>query len=177
MTIAGADEFKALLDEIPKQMQKRLVVESLTKAAEPVLLKARQLAPVETGQYRNALRIIPSRRRGGSVTVGTNENLFVGDQFYAGFLEFGFKKQPVTRLDNGRFVSMKRGKGTPTKVPGLHIIRRAAEQSVSQVREIFGRELRDRIESEQIKAERKARAKIENQTRRELAAAKRLKAL
>lgn len=176
MGLAGADELKALLNDLPKRLQRKFIGESLLKAAEPVLQRARANTPVRTGDYRNALKIstVKRSRRGPAVRVGTEAGDFQGDQFYGSFLEFGYKKQPVVRLPDGRFISMKRGRGRPTKVAPLWIIRNAAESARPQVAAIFGRELKTRIENYAIVMARKAAASIARQTAKESRALKAL---
>jgi HK97 gp10 family phage protein len=76
----GVVEFEQLLNEMQEDFgvkdQKKILTNAVRKSMSPVLSKARQLAPIDTGGLRASLRIEarkPSRRDKKSIYVNPND--------------------------------------------------------------------------------------------------------
>jgi HK97 gp10 family phage protein len=125
ITIRGLGKLTRQLRKLEPKNARKAIRKAARAAAKPVQIKAKDLAPVDTGLLRKEIKVRAvkrSRQRiGVRVTIG-NRN-FVGDTFYGGFQEFGWTTV------NGR------------RVPGKHFLEAAADDNKSRVREIFKREL------------------------------------
>ena len=99
--VTGIEETDQALAAFAPATRKRLIVAATKTIARKIKTDAWLNSPVKTGAMRNALRVVALRQRkrrlsnwakrqvGSSISVG--EKMFAGDQFYAGFIEFGTK--------------------------------------------------------------------------------------
>jgi hypothetical protein len=77
--------------------------------------------------------------------------MFTGDQFYGGFLEYGYNKVPVIRGPGGHFYSAPRGSKPTKQVAGTHFLQRAAQTAASQAVEGFTKKLAELVVKEKAK--------------------------
>ena len=94
VTLSGDVWLDKTLEEFPKALAKKLIKKSTNRAAKLVLEKARELAPVDSGDLERSIkkRALPRKQqRAGRIgyRVGNKEGDFLGDQFYAAFVELG----------------------------------------------------------------------------------------
>ena len=61
--VKGYQEAKALLDQLPNNMQKRMLLAALRSSAKPMLLSAKGKVPVRSGRLKRQLRIVRFRDR------------------------------------------------------------------------------------------------------------------
>lgn len=61
--VKGYQEAKALLDQLPNNMQKRMLIAALRSSAKPMLQSAKSKVPVRSGRLRKQLRIVRFRDR------------------------------------------------------------------------------------------------------------------
>ena len=61
--IEGYKEAKAILDELPNNMQKRMLLSALKLSARPAVNAARKRVPVRSGALRKQIRVIRYRDR------------------------------------------------------------------------------------------------------------------
>lgn len=94
--VDGLREVKAALRELPKATGKNVLRRVLIRRAEPVAERARQLAPVDTGQLRDSIvvstKLGKRQRRGHSKQDRDDVDVFVGPGpagFYGWMQEFG----------------------------------------------------------------------------------------
>lgn len=100
MRFEGGDELAAALDALSTRITKRLLIEALTEAAEPLRSRARRIAPRAPGPPDLADHIETMTLRGGyegspAVVVGPTKEVF-----YGSFQEFGTSRhgaQPFMR--------------------------------------------------------------------------------
>lgn len=89
-------ELNKRLASLEPKLQKTVLRKATREVAKFTLQQAKDLAPEETGQLVASLKVRAGRRsraKGKQNQVGTDvntaEGVFKGDEFYAGFLEFG----------------------------------------------------------------------------------------
>ena len=61
--VVGYQEAKAILDELPNNMQKRMLMTALRSSAKPMLQSAKSKVPVRSGRLKRQLRIVRFRDR------------------------------------------------------------------------------------------------------------------
>ena len=61
--VKGYQEAKALLDQLPNNMQKRMLLAALRSSAKPMLQGAKSKVPVRSGRLKRQLRIVRFRDR------------------------------------------------------------------------------------------------------------------
>ena len=64
--VVGYQEAKAILDELPNNMQKRMLMTALRSSAKPMLQSAKSKVPVRSGRLKRQLRIVRFRDRQAS---------------------------------------------------------------------------------------------------------------
>jgi len=109
ISITGAKELERKLKQLEPKVAKKIVRQSLRKAAKPILTRAKQLVPVITGALKKSLKVRAMRRKKGryGIMVGTAAGWFVGKTFYGGFVEFGTDKAPARAFVRPAFDSQK----------------------------------------------------------------------
>ncbi len=68
ISVAGYKEAKEILDSLPNNMQKSILLSALRQSAKPMLTSARGKVPVKTGKLKRQLRIVRHKERGASKT-------------------------------------------------------------------------------------------------------------
>jgi hypothetical protein len=116
------------------KLQRSILGEALEFAATPLVERARDLAPVgETGRLRERIQFVKARNIRGSTVVEVGPVKFRRNDrnfpFYALFQERGFKAVGRKRRGPGR------------QIAGKHFLKRAGEQTFSQVESIFARRM------------------------------------
>ena len=61
--VKGYQEAKALLDQLPNNMQKRMLLAALRSSAKPMLQGAKSKVPIRSGRLKRQLRIVRFRDR------------------------------------------------------------------------------------------------------------------
>jgi HK97 gp10 family phage protein len=94
LVLTGDKELDAMFAAMNNTMQKKALRPATRTVAKMVLEQARAEVPEDTGLLRSELRIKAKARSKRyphtvGVTVGFRDDLFQGDTFYAGFMEFG----------------------------------------------------------------------------------------
>ncbi len=127
--VQGLKQLFATIDTMPDRVGKKIVKRAAREAARPVLETAKQLAPVNTGLMRGALKIRALKRTRRSRRIGVRivlgEGFFKGHSFYGAFQELGTKKMAARRF-----------------------MRDAKDQHEGTVREIFRQKLKAIIAEE-----------------------------
>jgi len=95
--VAGLKELQVKLRTMPTRIANQLQRTAVRKAAHVVANKAKELVPVKTGALRKSIKVKAlkrSRRNRGRVgaRVVTGKDLFKGDTYYGGMVEFGTKR-------------------------------------------------------------------------------------
>jgi HK97 gp10 family phage protein len=147
LDLSGLEQIGQKLDRLDNNVRKNIARKALRAGLKPILTEAKRNAPV--GHY-----LYPSeqaRRRAGSLVrsiairsgrstrdsvalrVGLGKKWFVGDQFYAAFLEFGWR--PGKRSGAGLLVDKKgrtrrvRVGSIRSEIPGEHFMEHSYEES------------------------------------------------
>lgn len=94
VTLTGIAELDTMFREMPEKLQKKALRPAARAVAKMVLEQAKAEVPEDTGLLRSELRIKAKKRTRRyphtiGMTVGFADDLFKGDTFYAGMLEFG----------------------------------------------------------------------------------------
>lgn len=148
MKFDGLSHVRAVLDHLGAKLESKVIVQAMRQAMKPVLQSAKANAPVASGELRNSLRIVTqrARKRRNILRVGVvpGRKWFTGDAYYAGFVEFGFQKAPVIRV-NGQLKSAKnkRREGY-TEVPARPFLRPALDSNAENVKTIFRQQVQSR---------------------------------
>ena len=117
LTVQGLRILEFKLSKLAPRVAKKAIKKGTRVGSKMVTAKTKQLAPVERGQVRRAMktRVLKSRRRSVLGTITTiGKGFFKGGTFYGAFVEFGYKRG-------------KRGKPNRKEIPGQHFIERAVE--------------------------------------------------
>ena len=118
--VTGVEEVDFALRDFDDKAKKALLRAATRTIAKRIQRDAISLAPELTGAMKRAIRVASlgrtrrgnRRKVGASVTVG--KKLFVGDEFYAGFLEYGTKERQqrdghrTGRIGQGLFDCLRR---------------------------------------------------------------------
>src|SRR5689334_6562106 len=94
LSIKGLGDLQKRLRSLEPRVARKVITQSLREGAKIVAAEARRLVPVDTGQLKKSIKVRTGKARKGrkSVIVMTgNQNLFKGQQFYAGFVEYGHR--------------------------------------------------------------------------------------
>ena len=63
ISVDGYKEAKAILDQLPNNMQKKMLLAALRSSARPMLSSARTKVPIRSGKLKKQLRIIRFKDR------------------------------------------------------------------------------------------------------------------
>lgn len=104
-----------MLRDLSPDKQSRILNEALLKAAKIVEQKMITLAPKRTGALRAAIGIVPHKLKPGRVrvSIGVGDGWFAGDEYYAGFQEWGWHLGRRTSRGKGSKAKDKRPFFTP----------------------------------------------------------------
>ena len=94
--IFGDKQLIKAFEELKGTMQKKVMRKATRAVAkEDILPRAKALVPVQFGELQDSLVVKAAKvaRRSGNVGTGvtTRENLFRGETFYGGFIEYGWR--------------------------------------------------------------------------------------
>lgn len=132
IAVTGIKELDRQLRELDAKLGKTYVRKAMRKSLVPVREQAKKNAPVDTGHLKNSIKIRAakrSRKRFGAVVRAGNQKGNIRDEFYGGFMEWGWK------LRNG------------VKRPGTRFMKRAAVEKKDAQLAIFKREVQQSIVS------------------------------
>ena len=84
----------AKLQGLPRKVTRKFETTALREASWIIADEARRIARVKSGAMKKGIKPFVTKRRKGFDSVGINvrvgrQGFFVGDLFYAGFIEFG----------------------------------------------------------------------------------------
>lgn len=101
VSVEGAEEVLRELEARGKKIASKGLRKALREGGRPFLAAAKANVPVRTGALKKSLRLRAGRRsrKWISFVVTTSKeskgNLFVGKQYYAGFVEFGAPRRGI----------------------------------------------------------------------------------
>jgi HK97 gp10 family phage protein len=89
--IEGLSELNRKLGMIPDAIRIKALKSLMEHAAQPIVEAAKANAPVLTGELRASIGTTRPKEKDGtiSIQVQPGEGFFFGDEYYAGFIEFG----------------------------------------------------------------------------------------
>jgi HK97 gp10 family phage protein len=117
--VTGIKELDKVFADMNLGMQKKALRPATREVAKMVLAQAKAEVPEDTGLLQSELRIRAKKRsrkypQTVGMTVGFRDDLFKGDTFYAGFMEFGTKERQhkksgkrVGKIDETRFAFLR----------------------------------------------------------------------
>ncbi len=95
LTSTGHQEVQAALARLSGPQAKQVIRQSSREALRPLLTTIKANCPVRSGAMRQSIKIRSLKRSrkfvGATITVGDKEKAYVGKQFYASFIVFGWK--------------------------------------------------------------------------------------
>ena len=91
VTISGLRELEGKMRQLPEAVRAEALKAAMEKAAAPIVAAAKANAPVLTGEVRASIGTTKPKLTAERVTIQVQpgSGFFIGDQYYAGFLEFG----------------------------------------------------------------------------------------
>lgn len=89
--IEGLNELRVKLLRIPEAIRNEALKSIMVNAAQPIVAAAQANAPVLTGELRASIGTLKPKIKDGTISIQIvpGSGFFVGDQYYAGFIEFG----------------------------------------------------------------------------------------
>jgi len=154
LKIDGYKEAKVILDELPNNMQRRILLSALRSSAKPVLRSAVGKVPVRSGQLKRQLRIIRYKDRRASPTeiavavkmvFASSKKGGKANQFYGKFIHEGTADPRVSR--KGKMLVFENQQGEKVFVKSVKGIKptpfleTAWSESGERTIAIFGNEL------------------------------------
>jgi len=93
VSLSGAKEVRLALAKLETKAARKLASKALRAGAKIVQAHAKATAPAQTGALKRAIKVRAGKNRKTyrSIIVGPGAKWFTGDEFYAGFIEFGWK--------------------------------------------------------------------------------------
>lgn len=117
----GIVQLERKLAKLGEGMQKKALRPATRQVAHFTRNLAMGFAPHDTGQLEQAIKVRAAKRSRAAAkkhrvgtNVNTDENLFQGDEFYAGFMEFGTEDRVTAKgakrgkIEEGRFNFLRR---------------------------------------------------------------------
>ncbi len=152
--VKGYSQAKSILDELPNNLQKRILLSALKSSAKPMLASARNKVPTKTGTLKKQLRVVRFKDRNAkrsevSVAVKPYFDRYKKkgtiNQYYGKFIHEGTKnprkskrgKILVFKNQQGKLVFTRSVKG----IKATPFLERAYSDSNSRTIQIFGDEL------------------------------------
>lgn len=172
----GVDALIGSFERLSTKLQNRILRDALRPAAKVIADNVKRGTPVgppsywkgpkgkskehHGGDLKKSIKVRAAKRSrtsiGMNVQTGATDNLFVGDQFYGAFVEFGHfqGKRKRTRPRRGDETSWSdqwnagidpTGAGRTQFVPGEHFMQRGAEEMIPTVARMIETAITDGI--------------------------------
>lgn len=157
--VEGYVEAKRILDELPNNMQKRMLVAALRGSAKPMLQSAKSKVPVRSGQLKKKLRIVRFKDRNASksevdiavkpVFERTKKKGAI-NQYYGKFIHEGTKDPRTSKKGKLLVFENEQGEKVFTRsVKGIKatpFLEQAYAESCDRTVAMFGDELAKAVE-------------------------------
>lgn len=158
--VEGYREAKAIIDQLPNNMQKRMLLAALRSSAKPMLSSARTKVPVRSGRLKKQLKIVRFRDRNAPKSevdvalkhvFSKHKNKGTVNEYYGKFIHEG-TKDPRTPRKEGRILAFKGndGKMVFTRavkgLPAKPYLEDAYRENSEKVIKNFGDELATAVE-------------------------------
>ncbi|MFI3285799.1 MAG: HK97-gp10 family putative phage morphogenesis protein [Rikenellaceae bacterium] len=157
--VKGYREAKAILDELPNNMQKRMLLAALKSSSKPMVTSAQAKVPVRSGTLRKMIKALSYRdstasRSEVSVAVkphfSTNKRTGTSNQYYFKFLHEGTKDPRTSRKGKVMVFTNSQGEKVFTRstkrLKANPFLERAYSENISRTIEMFGDELAAAVE-------------------------------
>ncbi|WP_288237012.1 HK97-gp10 family putative phage morphogenesis protein [uncultured Alistipes sp.] len=157
--VEGYVEAKRILDELPNNMQKKMLLAALRSSAKPMLQSAKSKVPVRSGKLRKKLRIVRFKDRSASkseVSVAVKPVFEVTkkkgaiNEFYGKFIHEGTKDPRTSKKGKLLVFENERGEKVFTRsVKGIKatpFLEQAYTESNDRTVAMFGDELAATVE-------------------------------
>ena len=157
--VEGYKEAKAILDELPNNMQKRMLLAALKGSAKPMLQSAKGKVPIKSGKLKKMLRVVRFKDRKASkseVSVAVKpvfertKKKGAINQYYGKFIHEG--TADVRKSRKGKMLVFENQQGEKVFVTGVKGIKanpfleQAYRESGERTVAIFGDELASAVE-------------------------------
>lgn len=157
--VEGYVEAKRILDELPNNMQKKMLAAALRSSAKPMLQSAKSKVPVKSGKLKKQLRIVRFKDRSASkseVSVAVKPVFEVTkkkgavNEYYGKFIHEGTKDPRTSKKGKLLVFENERGEKVFTRsVKGIKatpFLEQAYTESNERTVAIFGDELAAAVE-------------------------------
>lgn len=156
--VEGYKEAKAILDGLPNNMQKSILIAALRQSVKPMLTSARNKVPVKSGKLKKQLRIVRYKDRNSSKTevavavkpvFDKSKKSGAENQYYGKFIHEGTADPRVSRKgkmlvfenQQGEKVFVKNVKG----IKATPYLEMAYSETGERVVTIFGDQLAEAV--------------------------------
>lgn len=175
--IEGIEPLAGFFEKFPAKVQNAILREALRPAAKVIQQNVIRGTPVGPSSYwkgpkgrgklhhggdlRKSIKVKAAKRSrvsvGVNVVTGATDNVFVGDQFYGAFVEFGHfmgkrKRSAPRRGDEDAWAQQwaagidPTGAGRTRKIPGEHFMQHRAEEKIPEVTRMISTSITNSIE-------------------------------
>lgn len=157
--VEGYVEAKRILDELPNNMQKKMLLAALRGSAKPMLQSAKNKVPVRSGKLKKQLRIVRFKDRSASkseVSVAVKPVFEVTkkkgavNEYYGKFIHEGTKDPRTSKKGNLLVFQNERGEKVFTRsVKGIKatpFLEQAYAESSDRTVALLGNELAAAVE-------------------------------
>ena len=130
ITVTGIKELDRQLRELDAKLAKTYVRKAMRKSLVPVKDQAKKNAPVDTGHLKKSIKIRAakrSRKQFGAVVRAGNQTGNIRDEFYGGFMEWGYRMRNGKRRQGTRFMKNAAVEKRPAAIA---IFRREVQASI-----------------------------------------------
>ncbi len=101
--VEGLEELVSALKQLPEKLERQVLRRAIKTAALPMLARAKELCPVETGRLRDSLRLRmrANKKKGVAALIEIGPGAFKGDTYYGAMVELGHKtgRRPRSALE------------------------------------------------------------------------------
>lgn len=153
LSLSGHQEVQAALARLSGPQAKQVIRQSSREALRPLLTTIKANCPVRSGKMRQSIKIRSLKRSrkmiGATITVGDKEKAYVGKQFYASFIVFGWKAgsrkrtREVQGTRQGREAKIKERR----QIPPNKFMQDAVKKHEESVRKDYYMQIGKRIEA------------------------------
>lgn len=157
--VEGYKEAKEILDGLPNNMQRSILIAALRQSVKPMLTPARNKVPVKSGKLKKQLRIVRHKDRNQSKTevavavkpvLDKSKKSGAVNQFYGKFVHEGTAERRVSRKgkmlvfenQQGEKVFLKSVKG----IKAMPYLEMAYTETGERTVTVFGNELAAAVE-------------------------------
>ena len=110
--IRGLPELIHKFDTIESKFRTKYIRQAIRKGAKPINAEAKSLVPVNSGRLKKSIKTRSLKRSrktiGVNIKTSCSDNMFTGEVFYGGMVEFGTERMAAQPFMRPAFDNKKR---------------------------------------------------------------------